>query len=97
MYMQNLRCHVTGSSSTKTVAAAQAPVFCGDGKTPCVAGAKQMIAWNRTCCLCHPHVLRILTCCPEADGNNVEMPAGISPGYHPKMGWTPGAQNDIFQ
>ncbi|CAJ2512527.1 Uu.00g055420.m01.CDS01 [Anthostomella pinea] len=78
MYMQNLRCHVTGSSSTRTVAPAKAPVYCADGQA-CVTGAKQMIAWN------------------QADGNNVEVPSGASPGYNQKMGWTPGAQNDIFQ
>ncbi|KAI1389249.1 uncharacterized protein F4822DRAFT_194273 [Hypoxylon trugodes] len=78
MYMQNFRCRVTGSTSTKTVAAAKSAVFCGDGKTPCIEGAKQMIAWN------------------QIDGNNFEMPAGISPGYNEKMGWKAGAQNDIF-
>ncbi|KAI0593011.1 hypothetical protein F4775DRAFT_53129 [Biscogniauxia sp. FL1348] len=79
MYMQNLKCHVTGSKSTKKLAAAKAPVLCTDSETPCVTGAKQMIAWN------------------QADGNNVEMPAGISPGYNEKMGWEPGAQTDIFE
>lgn len=99
--MQNLRCHVTGSTSTKTVAPAKPPAYCGDGKTPCVLGAKQMIAWNRT--YMAPLVFfglprRVtLTSKPEADGNNVEVPDGISPGYNQKMGWTPGAQNDIFQ
>ncbi|KAI1098482.1 hypothetical protein F4804DRAFT_350328 [Jackrogersella minutella] len=79
MYMQNLRCHVTGSTSTKTVAPAQAPVYCDGNGTPCVSGAKQMIAWN------------------QADGNNVEVASGLYPGYNAKMGWAPGAQNDIFQ
>ncbi|KAI0155446.1 hypothetical protein GGR52DRAFT_205975 [Hypoxylon sp. FL1284] len=79
MYMQNLRCHVTGSTSSRTIAPARAPVYCEDGNTPCVAGAKQMIAWNQN------------------DGNNVNMPDGVSPGYNQKMGWAPGAQNDIFQ
>lgn len=45
--MQNYRCHVTGSQSTKTVAAAKAPVYCADDSSSCVQGAKQMIAWNR--------------------------------------------------
>ncbi|KAI1091240.1 hypothetical protein F5B19DRAFT_493621 [Rostrohypoxylon terebratum] len=78
MYMQNLRCHVTNSQSTKKVAAAKPPVLCGD-KTPCVKGAKQMIAWH------------------QADGNNVETPEGVNPGYNEKMGWSNGAQNDIFE
>ncbi|KAI1077968.1 hypothetical protein F5B20DRAFT_582785 [Whalleya microplaca] len=79
MYMQNFRCHVTGSTSTKKVSAAKAPVYCGRGDTPCISGAKQMIAWN------------------QRDGNNVETPDNISPGYNEKMGWNAGAQNDIFE
>ncbi|KAI0376862.1 hypothetical protein F5Y04DRAFT_292325 [Hypomontagnella monticulosa] len=78
MYMQNFKCHVTGSTSTKTVAPAKPPVYCGDGKTPCVTGAKQMVAWN------------------QLDGNNVQVPDGVSPCYNEKMGWKSGAQNDIF-
>ena len=49
MYMQNFRCHVTGSTSTKKVAAAKPPVYCADDQSKCQAGAKQMIAWNRKC------------------------------------------------
>ncbi|KAI1467749.1 uncharacterized protein F4812DRAFT_459038 [Daldinia caldariorum] len=79
MYMQNFKCRVTGSTSNRTLAPAKPPVYCADGTTPCVPGAKQMIAWN------------------QAEGNNVETPAGVSPGYNQKMGWQPGAQNDIFQ
>ncbi|KAK5989550.1 hypothetical protein PT974_11077 [Cladobotryum mycophilum] len=33
----------------------------------------------------------------QAEGNNVQVPNGASPGYNGKMGWTDGAQNDIFQ
>ena len=33
----------------------------------------------------------------EMEGNNVEVPAGASPGYNAGMGWAAGAQNDIFQ
>ena len=47
MYMANYRCHVTGSTSTKQLALAKAPVYCGDNSSKCVKGAKQMIAWNR--------------------------------------------------
>ncbi|PYI18883.1 hypothetical protein BO99DRAFT_385548 [Aspergillus violaceofuscus CBS 115571] len=47
MYMHGFKCTVTGASSTKTVAAAQAPVYCGDDSSKCVKGAKQMIAWNQ--------------------------------------------------
>ena len=78
MYMQGFKCNVTGATSTTPVAPAQAPVYCGDGNTPCVQGAKQMIAWN------------------QASGVNVFPPSGISPGYNTGMGWTAGAQSDIF-
>ncbi|KAM0448807.1 hypothetical protein ACHAPV_009443 [Trichoderma viride] len=79
MYMANYRCHVTGTSSTKKVAQAQVPVYCGNDSSKCLPGAKQMIAWN------------------QATGNNVQVPNGASPAYGTNMGWTPGAQNDIFQ
>jgi hypothetical protein len=32
----------------------------------------------------------------EASGNNVEAPAGKTPTYNQRMGFLPGAQNDIF-
>ncbi|KAH8897803.1 hypothetical protein GQ53DRAFT_884649 [Thozetella sp. PMI_491] len=32
----------------------------------------------------------------QATGNNVVTPEGVSPGYNTGMGWSPGAQNDIF-
>ena len=47
MYMQNHRCKVTGTTSTKTLATAQPPVWCRDDPAKCVSGAKQMLAWNR--------------------------------------------------
>jgi len=47
MYMQGFKCKVTNSTSTKTVSPAKPPVYCGDGKSQCVTGAKQMIAWNQ--------------------------------------------------
>jgi len=39
MYMQGFKCNVTGSTSTKTVAPAKPPTYCGDG-SPCVTGGK---------------------------------------------------------
>lgn len=45
--MANYKCHVTGSSSSRRLAAAKAPVFCKNDQSKCVKGAKQMIAWNR--------------------------------------------------
>jgi len=48
MYMQNFKCNVTGSTSTKRLALpAKPPVYCADDSSKCVKGAKQMIAWNR--------------------------------------------------
>lgn len=46
-YMQGFKCNVTGSTSTKTLAPAQVPVYCGDDSSKCVQGAKQMLAFNR--------------------------------------------------
>ncbi|KAL1979653.1 hypothetical protein VTN96DRAFT_5398 [Rasamsonia emersonii] len=47
MYMQGFKCNVTGSTSTKTLAPAQVPVYCGDDSSKCVQGAKQMLAFNQ--------------------------------------------------
>ncbi|CAG7940053.1 unnamed protein product [Penicillium salamii] len=47
MYMAGYKCNVTGSSSTKKIASAKAATYCEDDTTKCVAGAKQMIAFNR--------------------------------------------------
>lgn len=46
-YMAGYKCTVTGSNSTKQVAPGQAPVYCEDDESKCVAGAKQMIASYR--------------------------------------------------
>lgn len=47
MYMQNHRCKVTGSTSTKKLGTPKAPVWCKEDPSKCVAGPKQMMAWNR--------------------------------------------------
>lgn len=47
MYMQGFKCNVTGATSTIPVAPAKAPVYCADGVTPCVTGAKQMLVFNQ--------------------------------------------------
>lgn len=47
MYMQNHRCKVTGSTSTKKLGTPKPPVWCRDDPTKCVKGPKQMMAWNR--------------------------------------------------
>lgn len=77
MYMQNFRCRVINSPSTKAIGLAQKPVPCSDDPSSCISGPKQMIVWN------------------QAEGNNVGN-IGRSPGYNNKMGYKPGAQNDIF-
>ncbi|KAG7042770.1 proteophosphoglycan ppg4 [Colletotrichum scovillei] len=77
MYMQNFKCNVTNTVSTKRLGVAKPPVACRDDSKKCVAGPKQMIAWN------------------QAEGNNVPD-VGYSPGYNARMGFKPGAQNDIF-
>lgn len=50
MYMQNHRCKVTGSTSTKKLGTPKAPVWCKEDPSKCVAGPKQMMAWNRKSC-----------------------------------------------
>ncbi|KAL2870969.1 lignocellulolytic auxiliary activity family 14 protein [Aspergillus lucknowensis] len=47
IYMAGYKCEVRGATSTKQLAAAQAPVYCEDDSSKCVTGAKQMIAWNQ--------------------------------------------------
>ncbi|KAK1702107.1 hypothetical protein BDP67DRAFT_280793 [Colletotrichum lupini] len=76
MYMQNFKCNVTNAVSTKRLGIAKPPVACRDDSRKCVAGPKQLIAWN------------------QAEGNNVQD-VGYSPGYNARMGFKPGAQNDI--
>ncbi|KAK1451422.1 hypothetical protein CMEL01_05996 [Colletotrichum melonis] len=77
MYMQNFKCNPTNAVSTKRLGIAKPPVACRDDSKKCVAGPKQLIAWN------------------QAEGNNVQD-VGYSPGYNARMGFKPGAQNDIF-
>ncbi|KAF4996308.1 hypothetical protein FGRMN_4559 [Fusarium graminum] len=47
MYMQNHRCKVTGSTSTKKLGKPKPPIYCRDNPTKCVPGPKQMMAWNQ--------------------------------------------------
>lgn len=46
-YMQNFKCNVTNAVSTKKLGIAKRPVAWRDATKECVAGPKQMIAWNR--------------------------------------------------
>ncbi|EJD40562.1 hypothetical protein AURDEDRAFT_170377 [Auricularia subglabra TFB-10046 SS5] len=86
IFMNAYRCQVTGaSSSARAVAPAQAPVWCESDQDKCVSGAKQMaVVWQK-------------------DGNNIVLPGGLqkdntrpAPGYNSKLGFTAGAQTDIF-
>ncbi|CAK7567024.1 MAG: hypothetical protein SEPTF4163_004982 [Sporothrix epigloea] len=47
MYMQNHRCKVTGSTSTKKLGVPKPPVWCKEDPSKCVTGPKQMMAWNQ--------------------------------------------------
>ena len=47
-YMAGYKCNVTGSTSSKKIAAAQVAAYCEEDTSKCVKGAKQMIAFNRT-------------------------------------------------
>ncbi|KAJ4127093.1 hypothetical protein NW768_008718 [Fusarium equiseti] len=47
MYMQNHRCKVTGSTSTKKLGKPKPAVYCRDNPTKCVPGPKQMMVWNQ--------------------------------------------------
>jgi len=47
MYMQNHRCKVTGSTSTKKLGKPKPAAYCRDNPTKCVPGPKQMMVWNR--------------------------------------------------
>ena len=47
MYMEPLKCRVTGATSRIPVATAQPPRWCEDNPIACVKGAKQMIFWNQ--------------------------------------------------
>jgi hypothetical protein len=42
MYMQPLRCNVTGRTGNLSVAEAQPPVWCEGNQSACTVGAKQV-------------------------------------------------------
>ncbi|KZV88440.1 hypothetical protein EXIGLDRAFT_678929 [Exidia glandulosa HHB12029] len=86
IYMNAYRCQVTGASKTALpVGKPQVPVWCQTNQSACLKGPKQMIVqW-------------------QAQGNNVVLPSGMqqgggwpSPNYNSKVGFTAGAQTDIF-
>lgn len=47
MYMQPIKCQVTGSNSTRTLGRARTPRYCKDDPRLCTRGAKSMIAWKQ--------------------------------------------------
>ncbi|KDQ19064.1 hypothetical protein BOTBODRAFT_171020 [Botryobasidium botryosum FD-172 SS1] len=85
MYMGGYRCRVTNAKSTVPLAAAKPPVWCENNASACVQGAKQMVYWQQR------DGNNIVTSGNEADGTPK------SPGYNMKLGFTDGAQKNIFQ
>jgi len=47
IYMQNFKCKVVGSTSTKGLGEPKAPVWCGDDPSKCVKGPKQLVVWHQ--------------------------------------------------
>ncbi|SJL05082.1 uncharacterized protein ARMOST_08454 [Armillaria ostoyae] len=84
MYMHPFRCTVTGATGTTAVGTPKTPEWCEDDQSKCVSGPKKFIIWNQN----------------EADTVSVDgydlAGEPRSPGYNTKMGFTGGAQNDIF-
>jgi len=84
MYMQGFRCKVTGPSGNSAVETPASPIWCEDDPSRCMRGPKQMVYWN------------------QLEGNNVEVEgfdlsgSPKSPTYNAKMGFSNGAQTDIF-
>jgi hypothetical protein len=84
MYHQPFRCRVTGATSVTPVATGKPPVWCQNNPEGCTKGAKQMVYWN------------------QVEGNNVWVNGSDargqpkSPGYNSVLGFSDGAQNDIF-
>ncbi|KIM35038.1 hypothetical protein M413DRAFT_449921 [Hebeloma cylindrosporum] len=84
MYMFPYRCRVVGHTGDAAVAPGVPPVWCEDDKSKCVSGPKQMVFYN------------------QLEGNNVQVSgydlAGQprAPTYNSKMGFSNGAQTDIF-
>lgn len=85
MYMEGLRCKVTGDIGTTAVATGKPPTWCEDDSGSCTSGAKQMIYWNQA----------------DGNNIEVSGYAANgepkSPAYNEKCGFANGAQNDIFE
>ncbi|KZV97738.1 hypothetical protein EXIGLDRAFT_729851 [Exidia glandulosa HHB12029] len=88
MYMTGFKCKVTNARpDAPAIAPPQTPQWCEDDESKCVKGAKKMIIWHQD-----PSINNVDTenQPPQKDGQ------ARSPGYNMKMGFQPGAQNDIF-
>ncbi|KAF5320701.1 hypothetical protein D9619_002173 [Psilocybe cf. subviscida] len=85
MYMQPFRCKVVGDTGNAAVRPGVPPVWCEDDPSKCIVGPKQMIFFN------------------QLEGNNVQVDGfdlsgdNRHPTYNNKMGFSSGAQTDIFQ
>jgi len=84
IYMMPFRCRVVGSTGNAAVAPGVPPVWCEDDPSKCVSGPKQMVFYN------------------QLEGNNVNVSGfdlsgqSKAPTYNSKMGFSNGAQTDIF-
>ncbi|KAF5377935.1 hypothetical protein D9615_006711 [Tricholomella constricta] len=84
MYMLPYRCKVTGWTGNAAVAPGSPPTWCEDDQSKCTKGPKQMVYWN------------------QLEGNNIEVSGEDlsgeprSPAYNAKLGFSNGAQTDIF-
>ncbi|KAF9005326.1 hypothetical protein BDZ89DRAFT_598361 [Hymenopellis radicata] len=84
MYMHPYRCKVTGATATTAVGTPQDAQWCEDNSADCVTGPKKFIVMNQN------------------EGNTISLfgyqlnGQEKSPGYNNKMGFSAGAQNDIF-
>lgn len=88
MYMTGFKCQVTNARpDAPAIAPPQTPVWCEDDESKCVQGAKRMVIWHQD-----PSINNI-----ETDGQPPQKDGQArSPGYNMKLGFRPGAQNDIF-
>lgn len=84
MYMQGFRCKVTGEPGKTALAPAVPPTWCEDSPDDCTTGARQMIYWN------------------QLEENNIFVSGNDargfpkSPAYNSVLGFSEGAQHDIF-
>ncbi|KAE9405803.1 hypothetical protein BT96DRAFT_305390 [Gymnopus androsaceus JB14] len=85
MYLEAIRCTVTGETGSKPLGTPKPPVWCQNNSSACVKGPKQMLYWHQAS---GNNIV--------VDGYDL---AGEpkSPGYNAKCGFANGAQNDIFE